>query len=156
VLPEPQPDRIVLPDAEAVLTSPAPASQAEPSLFTPYIEPDFEPTPYDYRPGDRRSGFEPPTTFEDDPLFGPAPPDPAAQDAPALELVAAPELVPDAGPTAASPEATSSWDAVARFQIRSYTFRSSASSTRSSWLGVRRKSVGRMASWASCAFFTRV
>ena len=47
-------------------------------------------------------------------------------------------------------------EATARFQIRSYTRISSLSRMRSSDAGVRRKSVGRIASCASCALRTLV
>ena len=47
-------------------------------------------------------------------------------------------------------------EATARFHTSSYSFSSSLSRIRSSDCGVRRKSVGRIASCASCAFRTLV
>ena len=48
------------------------------------------------------------------------------------------------------------WQATARFQISSYRRRPSSSRNRATWAGVRSAELGRMASWASCAFLALV
>ncbi len=53
------------------------------------------------------------------------------------------------------PVASAIWEATVRFQMRSYRRRSLPESSRLSESGVRNESpAGRMASCASCAFFT--
>ncbi len=53
------------------------------------------------------------------------------------------------------PVASFIWEATVRFQISSYRRSSSPDSSRPACSGVRNVSPeGRMASWASCAFFT--
>ena len=53
------------------------------------------------------------------------------------------------------PLASAIWQATVRFQMRSYSLNSSASSWPASWPGVAKFSpAGRMASWASWEFFT--
>ncbi len=48
------------------------------------------------------------------------------------------------------------WLATERFQINSYSLRSSSDRKRETWAGVRNAEVGRTASWASCAFLDLV
>ena len=51
--------------------------------------------------------------------------------------------------------ASAIWEATVRFQIRSYSASSSGFTCEATWPGVRKESpAGRIASCASCAFFT--